>query len=493
MSCVKMVVIVYSAASDKTILSQIGLPDYSYYFVLKKFRTVLCDLATVIDVEKPDLEVDAIYEKCLQRGESCLFFSFTPPFKSAVGLRCPTIAVFAWEFATIPNMIWNSDPRNDWRYVFRQHGCAITHSNFAVQTVKKAMGNDFPVWSIPAPVWDDYVKFYSQEKTPIQSEGIDLTVDGTFIDFKGCDAPFVPEDQKVPYIQERTFSKNRPASGETLHLSGVIYTSVFNPGDGRKNWPDMIKGYIWAFRDLEETTLILKVVHHDFADARKQLTDELFKLMPFKCRVVILYGYLRDDAYAKLVRATTYIVNTAHGEGQCLPLMEFMSAGKPAIAPAHTAMEDYIGKDNAFIVQSSLERAYWPDDPSRALRTFRYRINWESLYHAYLDSYQVAKNNPLLYENMSACAVESLKKYCSKAVVKERLERVFSERGMNQENGLFSLKMKVWHTALKMMRDMKDLQNRTGKTAATCLLKSKSPAQKIVLILRKIRMKVWDV
>ena len=50
-----------------------------------------------------------------------------------------------------------------------------------------------------------------------------------------------------------------------------------------------------------------------------------------------------------------------------MPLMEFMSAGRPVIAPRHTAMADYIDESSAFIVASSPEHNVWPDDPRHHL------------------------------------------------------------------------------------------------------------------------------
>jgi hypothetical protein len=160
--------------------------------------------------------------------------------------------------------------------------------------------------------------------------------------------------------------------------------------------------------------------------------------------VVAIHGFLDKSSYDKLVRNTTYVVNTAHGEGQCLPLMEYMSAGKPAIAPDHTAMEDYINSENSFIVKSGIEWTSWPHDPRQLLRTFRYRIDWESLYNAYLESYSVAKNDQPRYLSMSECAVDSLEKYCSRAVVIERLKTVFRERGILNEDLKISPFRKIW-------------------------------------------------
>ena len=135
-----MVIILYSAETGKSVIANMGVPEYSYYFVLKKFRDVLQKFAHIIEVKNPEIDVDFVYEKCRLRGEACLFFSFSPPHKTVTGLNCPTICVFAWEYTTIPTDIWSENPRNDWRYVFRDHGCAISHSSFAVRAVQKSNG-----------------------------------------------------------------------------------------------------------------------------------------------------------------------------------------------------------------------------------------------------------------------------------------------------------------------------------------------------------------
>jgi glycosyltransferase involved in cell wall biosynthesis len=440
-----MVIIVHSAETKGSIAANIGAKDYSYYFVLEKYRKVLSTIADVVEVRNPEQEVDVIYNQCQAKGRFCLFLSFTPPFKTATELKCPTMSVFAWEYMTIPTDTWGEEPRNDWRNVFRKHGCAITHSSFAVRAVQKAMGEDFPVWSIPAPVWDDYTKLNSKGKTSAPSEGFDLSFKGIVVDFQGCNSVPASEEVNQNFIEQRLSQE-----GDTelnVHLKGIIYTTVFNPNDGRKNWMDLLWGFIWAFREVEDVTLVMKLAYYDFEAIRAMVINEIQKMAPFKCRVVALHGYLNDHEYAKLVRESTYVVNSAHGEGQCLPLMEYMSAGIPALAPAHTAMEEYINEDNAFVIGSSLEWIPWPHDPRHTLRTFRYRINWESLYHAYLESYQVAKNDPIRYAHMSKCAVQSLKRYCSEAVVKERLKIVLRRHGMKNKDILFFYLRKIRHKA----------------------------------------------
>src|SRR5207253_6814427 len=45
---------------------------------------------------------------------------------------------------------------------------------------------------------------------------------------------------------------------ETL-VDGVVYVSVFNPKDGRKNWHQLITAFCWAFREIDDATLVLKI------------------------------------------------------------------------------------------------------------------------------------------------------------------------------------------------------------------------------------------
>jgi len=238
-----------------------------------------------------------------------------------------------------------------------------------------------------------------------------------------------------------------------VHLGGIIYTTVFNPMDGRKNWPDLVSGFVWAFRNAAGVTLVLKVIHSDFEQVRGDVTDAVFKLVPFKCRVVILHGYLNDPEYVKLIRASTYVVNTSYAEGQCLPLAEYMSAGKPAITPAHTAMEDYINEQNAFVVRSSVEATWWQHDIRHAFRTTRYRLDWESLCAAYLESYRVATTDPARYARMSRSAVESLQGYCSRALAKKRLKLVLRERVI-ATGGLRARRWISWRTAARPLWKM---------------------------------------
>jgi glycosyltransferase involved in cell wall biosynthesis len=428
-----MMFLVYSETESGSIAENLGVPEYSYYFVLKEFRPLLEQMGIVVVLSDPEQEADRLWANAARHGESCVFLSFSPPHRSFIPAHCPTIPVFAWEFDTLPTESWEDDSRHDWRSVLTQSGRAITHSNFAVETTKATMGRDFPVISLPAPVWDAYAGLYDPAAGGVkQSAGI--AVRGRVFDTRALDlAPFSSVGRRLmgqPSLPAEAGTK------QTLHelmLDGVVYSSVFCPMDGRKNWFDMLCGFCLAFRDVEDATLVLKLTHHDCDVAVFAMLGDLAKLQPFRCRVVLIDGYLPDDAYMQLAALSSYTVCTSHGEGQCLPLMEYMSAGKPAIAPAHTAMADYITPANGFVLTSTHEPATWPHDPRQAFRTRRHRIDFEILMAAYRESYEVAKHNPARYTQMAAAAHYGLKEHCSRQKIRDGLLQFLQPLAMAAE------------------------------------------------------------
>jgi glycosyltransferase involved in cell wall biosynthesis len=415
-----MIFLIHSDTSADRIERNLGLPEYSYYFVLKEFRSMLDALGIVIAVTDPAREVDPIYFSARRHDTPCVFLSFAPPHYTPLDLACPTVPIFAWEFDQLPDEVWHGEKRYDWRHVFNKIGRAVTHSEFTVRAVQARMGRDFPIVSIPAPVWDRFDRL--RAAPPRARQRAALTLRGGVIDTRDVDLPpFGPAQRQqfgVAPLPPSVTDRDTPIN---LVIDGIVYCAVFNPHDGRKNWFDLICAFCWAFRETEDATLVIKITHHDGNPALRAMLEDLYKLTPFRCRVLLIDAFLGDEAYAALIAATTYTVNTSHGEGQCLPLMEFMSAGKPAVSPAHTAMADYIDDRNAFIVRSTGEPSHWPHDPRQAFRTLRHRIDWESLMLAYRESYRVATEETERYAEMSRHAVESLRRHCSVAVATEKL------------------------------------------------------------------------
>ncbi len=97
-------------------------------------------------------------------------------------------------------------------------------------------------------------------------------------------------------------------------VDGVVYVSVFNPLDGRKNWHHLITAFCWAFRDTSDATLVLKMTQSDLTTYHVELLTLLSQLSPFACRVIALHGYLDAAEYARLYGAASYYVNASRCE-----------------------------------------------------------------------------------------------------------------------------------------------------------------------------------
>ncbi|MBP6701798.1 MAG: hypothetical protein KA135_11145, partial [Halioglobus sp.] len=148
-----MRIIVYSETTAATVGGNLGLPEYSYYFILKKYLPALLALGEVCYVQDPLREVDMLYAEAAAAGEASVFLSFTPPHRTAKGLKCPTVCVLAWEFDNIPSDDWDADePWHNWVLAIREIRHVITISDYATRVIKRQVGRGPKVITIPAPV-----------------------------------------------------------------------------------------------------------------------------------------------------------------------------------------------------------------------------------------------------------------------------------------------------------------------------------------------------
>ncbi|CAH0992274.1 hypothetical protein SIN8267_02393 [Sinobacterium norvegicum] len=208
----------------------------------------------------------------------------------------------------------------------------------------------------------------------------------------------------------------------SLDVSGLIYTTVFNPADARKNWEDIVRAFCYVFSENEKATLILKVTHQHLSSMMGRLHFLLQQIGNVRCRVIAVHGFLQDNSFRKLIENTSYYVNASSAEGLCLPLLEFMASGVPAIAPEHTAMADYIDEKSSFVVASSKEPSIWPHDPRLLKRATSYRVNWESLVEQFENSYSCATTDRSRYERKCLASQENVKKYTASSLIKAKLE-----------------------------------------------------------------------
>ena len=459
--------LLHAQVDQQSIGKRLGSADYSYFFLLRAFAGVLAELGEVIELDDP-AHADAIHAQAQAMGERCLLLSFAPPHKTPLGLNCPVVPVFAWEYPDIPGQIeetcWKNDRRNDWRYVFARTGRAIALSSHTVEAVQRSMGAAYPIAAIPAPV-RTLAPAAAPARVPVPAQGALLRVHASVADSRrmGLDVnsliyfndddgtPHEPhDDQWLPASAVAPDRSDDPADGHgddlgaimlahehlpvgcgwdlppvmsiLTRLHGVVYTSVLIPSAGRKNWEDLISAFCWAFRDVADATLVLKLGGDDLVRHHHKLLMLLSKMAPLKCRVIAINGYLTDEEYAALIGVTTYYVNTSLGEGLCLPLVEFLAAGVPAVAPDNTAMADYITDELAFVVASYPGiPTVWPHGDDEVNRTTYHQLDWASLVAAYRESHAAACNDTARYQRMSTRAMEAMREYGGPGVTRERL------------------------------------------------------------------------
>jgi glycosyltransferase involved in cell wall biosynthesis len=213
-------------------------------------------------------------------------------------------------------------------------------------------------------------------------------------------------------------------SGPLTLGGGLTYLTIFNLGDRRKNHLDLISSFLLAFRDRPDATLVIKLVTNSWREHYETnvLRYEFRKLgITHKCRVVMVTEFLSESQMDELFRVSTYYVNASHAEGACLPLMRALAGGRPAIAPRHTAMADYMDDSVGFVPRTFPEPTYWPHDPEQRLETFRYRPVWSDLRNAFLASAEAADRDPARYAAMARAARARMAAYASRSAAESAL------------------------------------------------------------------------
>lgn len=413
--------------------------------LLGRFRSVLSQLGGVTDVDNPHTEVDPIYRRNREAGEGCVFLCFALPHRVPLGLECPIVPVFAWGHSKIPDgSAKGRGNGDDWRLPLTSCGRAIVFSDYAARTIRAAMGDEFPVIAIAPPV-------HARPLPEARGSSFEICVSGIVVD--SVHAGYSPDylisslrPEKEPNLnfirQSLQYGAQKLADWRTakarnanlvqavypeicLQLQGVVYTTIFDPANESTNWFDLVSAFSWTLRDETDATLALNLPIDSYASHRDAFVHAISRLAPFKCRIVLIWGALNDEMYARLIQATSYYVNTSQYVGHCLPLMEFMACEKPALAPSHTAMADYIDNDAAFVLKSSRQLAGWPESPwtktqrqknrqeQNGLGWESYRFDWESIRHAYQESYRVAKAEPERYIAMGAMSSDRIKRISS--------------------------------------------------------------------------------
>jgi hypothetical protein len=383
-----------------------------YPAAMRAFAPALAKLGEVVVLETLD-EAAAICAERRDQGGGCVLFAFGPPRRAPLETPCPVTPVFAWAFPAIPTGAWDGDPRSDWRNVLAFTGRAIAFSQLARDAVLGAMGADFPVAAIPPPVRTDA----ALPKAPERRRTLRLR--GVVFDSRDY-----AYDAEKPIMPARIWTGGDSfADGVEVEVDGVLVTTFMDIEDHRKKGADLVSAFIVANRDNADATLLIKL-----SELNGEWMAEVYKWLAaqpaFACRVLGVRGPLEDAELDAIIAASHWYATAPNAEGLCLPMQNFLAAGRPAIAPRHSALADLVDDENALVVFSDEEDWRWPADPEDGSfswgqhpddvgPTTRHRVSWSSQVSAFEEAYRLATAAPDAYARLSAAAARRARETCS--------------------------------------------------------------------------------
>jgi glycosyltransferase involved in cell wall biosynthesis len=438
----------------------LGTPGYSYDIVAKLFTPLLERWGEVIRTPRDGRALDHAAEGARRRGFEPVHVSFLPFQDLCLSTKAPNVIVPAWEFPDIPNEGFDSNPLNDWAKAAQKCDLVIVGGPYTVETFQRG-GIRTPIRVVPVPTPEVYFSLPPWHHAHPVLLGCNAYVFQQVDEHQYvADAPVVrPKRSLRSFVRQQVHLAYRhvlkplvpplvhqalrsgahlfaprlldPFGRENqrryLELSGVVYTSIFNPADGRKNWEDLLSGFVSALGDCTDATLVLKLIAKNPTWAER--IAQYYRCLDrrHRCRVVFVTDYLSEEQMFALTRATTYYITTTRAEGNCLPAMNYLAAGRPVISTCHTAISDYFSDQIGFVLESHPEPAIWPHDSSLRFKTTWGRLVWPSLLEQLRRSYELARQDHRAYEAMAARGREKIQKWGHPEVVWQRLKAALDE------------------------------------------------------------------
>jgi glycosyltransferase involved in cell wall biosynthesis len=361
-----------------------GRQHYSYEIARGKFETALryLDLA-IHNIPRPEIYAAPVSRQFLSANCCHLIFKPAEWIRLLKGVR--NIACIAWEFdkLTAPATPRLCHPFADMRRMLSLPHEVWTPCEF---TRRVFDANGIPnVHRVPAPI--------SVPSAPVPIRFPDIPA----------------ELDKIPWIKLRIgFGRysdiNRSVPNQSSRISDIILDgygehppqiilSILNPHDLRKNLSALIGGFLEFHNEHPDWLLLLKLVVDNTKDRLENVLAGIMSMRISGYELIDSEGiwlttaFVPEPVLADLYRLCCAYLCTSLAEGQNLPLQEAMARGLVPITPRHTAMLDYITRDNAVIIHSQQRPIDRPDtaigahadaswhvsthaDVSRALRSF---------------------------------------------------------------------------------------------------------------------------
>jgi len=439
----------------------LGAYGYSWDLALRAFLPVLERIAPVRVLARPESQLDYRVREARQRGGVPVVLAFRP-FQDAFFIRgAPILSYCFWEYPDVPAEALHDNPRYDWRRMAGEVSLILCGSSATADAFRRA-GVTTPLHVVPPPLPPRWWGRPGQRE-PLTLAGHELAAPGgrdgggprfspfghpggplwrralRWVTRKAAPAARLLAPPIVYDLARRTrdrLRRSRRQSGLaaaapcSLPEGHVVFTFVFNPCDGRKAWREALTAFVHALGDRDDAALVLK-----FACPPRNAAEHLPEVQSLyeslawrhpRCRALVIDRHLPDDEMGQLIAGTTWYLNGSRAEGCCLPLLEAMAAGRPALSPAHTAMRDYFSEKAGLVLGSEEEPTHWPGDDPRRLTTTWHRLSWPSLCRGLREAYDIARSRPADYAQLADGARAAARDWASEDVVEGRLRHALA-------------------------------------------------------------------
>jgi hypothetical protein len=450
----RMSAVVASTVFEEEAARHLGLEGSSYPLIARAFMPLLRDVGEATLLSRPESSLDHALWRYRRGGHEPLHLSFLPLQAAYLSAHAPNVCFALWDYPDIPDQPCDNSLRHNWVHIANHADLLLAPCTFTRQAFERA-GVRTPVHIVPVPVHPSYFAL------PPWQAGQRVRLDCSCYVCSPEQAADRQSEERRPgklriavralyrrYVLSRlpgrlraclnaagdawqTFSRAYANERAVFHpvtphldFSGVVFTTILNPCDGRQNLDDLLSAFLLALADCADATLVVKLVlgpGRKIPESNRILSGLRGLGLRQRCRVVFIADPLSDEQMRELARASTFYVTATHAEGACLPLQDYLAAGRPGIAPVHTSLADYFDCGVGLRVESHPEPTSWPGAPRPQLRTTWHRIVWQSLCDQFRAGYTLARQEPARYRALAEAARQRMERYASAQAVRPRL------------------------------------------------------------------------
>ena len=330
--------LVSTTACSQNIRVKLGCANYSYTFAVKAIAPALEQLGTWTLVENPESRLPYLAARAEAEGYRPVHLTVQPPHDCYLSPALPNVILPFWEFPEIPNRSFGLDTRQNWVRISRRADLILSPCSLTTEAFHRA-GVETPIAEVPIPVSQHYAEVPAWDPSAAHTRDFRHVVwtGGPFDEAPPPDAPrpsfrvravraakrrlvaryrrhvgrWLSEEARGRLGNLARGAVRRPKApagpdllpSAPLTLSGLVFSSIFNFSDLRKNPEDMLSAFLVAFRDRADATLVLKLNCTPEAEANEvRAVRRLYESMGLRhaCRVVVVTDYLDPEAPPRL-------------------------------------------------------------------------------------------------------------------------------------------------------------------------------------------------